>query len=193
MSSFHFFARSWGMFDVYKLFELIKGIRPTTLDAKELWPMLSLEMWDYFHETHGEFIQINANDTVDRMHPPEHVLRIMNADLQYPIMVLDQSTIPEDIRNPKDIFGYTNSIRWRYDVIDGMHRLAKQKILGHTQIQVILVPWDVIQKAKIGNFWAWIFGISMGWISRESSGRYVLSKDTDFTILKSVEKSDILA
>lgn len=57
---------------------------------------------------------------------PERVKRIMAADLQYPL----------DIMHWK--------CRWL--LLDGLHRLAKAKMLGHKKVKVRNVPQEAILK-----------------------------------------------
>lgn len=171
----HLFARVWGVFDVYMLFELSKDIKPIQIPIESALPMLDCKIWDGVIEDIG-YLSFTPNDLLDwkSVHSKDHWTRVMESDLSYPLMALDQFTVDTKLLNPNPFSEIMSPILGRYDIIDGMHRLAKAKILKSKTVDVKVIPWDTIMKAKITDMSSWNRGISSGMIKSDMSGYYYI-------------------
>jgi hypothetical protein len=169
----HLFARDWGVFDVYMLFDLTKNIKPTTISIESALPMLDCKIWDGVVDGIG-YMSFAPNDLLDwkSVHSIDHWIRIMEADLSYPLLALDQFSVDSKLLNPDPISEVMSTILGRYDIIDGMHRLAKAKVLKLETVDIKVVPWDIIMQSKIIDKSIWNQGISAGLIKSDMSGYY---------------------
>lgn len=173
----HIFARHWGIFDVYKMFELTKDIKSEILPTSEVFHSLDSPCWDTFDDEDGIYHIFTPNELIEKksVHSTEHWMRIMNADLTYPILVLDQTQGPKELLNPTTPIEFQNQIPAKYDVLDGMHRLSKAKLMSKEYILVKVIPWDLIQQARVTDGFFWYTGRITGLITRGITGSYFLN------------------
>jgi hypothetical protein len=102
-------------YPVDKILELTKDIKPVKVDVSVLYEKINHPVKKVFGSIKKmyEFI--------------EHVDRIMNADLKYPIIAFSEDN----------------------DICDGCHRIAKAKIIGRSKLNVIYINKDMIKHLKV--------------------------------------------
>lgn len=169
----HFFTRNYGMFDVELLYTLTKDLTIYDIKLSDLKHMLDHKMWDGIDESDGNYYIFSSDDLIRGIITnKEHFERIMDANLKYPIIL----TIPEDIpvHENDEFISYVTRIKGKYDVVDGMHRLSKANIMKLETIKSVIVPWDILKKARIGSVSSYKIYSLTGNITREKSGSYVL-------------------
>lgn len=92
----------------------------------ELERNLHNDCWGYVFDQHR--IVIIPNEVISTQQPKDHYLRILNADLSYPIIVY------------RDLAGL--------QVVDGMHRLCKAKMLGNKTIKAKITTCEHLKNSN---------------------------------------------
>ncbi len=194
-SMVHTVHRTHGVYDVHRLWKLMAGITPTKMKFNQVSHVLDSEMWTKT-DTGVPFSPMELIHT-RVVKDTSHWNRVFNADLKFPIIILDQDAAPHE-----EVFGHKNPYKWagqilgRYDCLDGLHRLSKLWLLDAEEVNVIIIPWTMLQEAKLTAtaynlmLLAAFFGYSVGtlmWTAVDWSkayGRTSLnaSIDTDSTI-----------
>ena len=166
----HYFVRNWGAYDVYKLMDVVQYHPTRFLELNQFELALSYECWDGVDENGDQFV-FSPNDLLGyKVYDQDHWERVVNADMYYPIIALDQYTGPSFLTEPRTIDDLLAKVEGRYDVLDGMHRLSKAKMMGMSHIPVKVVTWDEIQIAKINNLNQFIMKFLLGSVVRSGDG-----------------------
>ena len=109
----HTFTLKKKKYHVNELITKFGSRKPTTMDVSDFDGLMDENSW-FGEDEHVTMKQIN-----------EHIERIKNTDLKYPIFALASGHI-----------------------LDGWHRLFKTKVIGETKIDVIIIMYDDIDKMK---------------------------------------------
>lgn len=126
MGSTHTFYSNGKNYDVYKLIDYTKDVKPIRIDVKDFLSELGRQYWVDLdgnviapQEVLDEYNWLDKNwDNVIAIRPEweKHIRKIIAADyLQYPVLVND------------------------FRIIDGMHRLARAHLDGQTDIYARVV------------------------------------------------------
>ena len=125
--------REHGTYDVIKLQRLVKDRVIFTIPLADLDYILDVDLWqDSLEQTITP--RMVLDDMAEELETyPEHEKSINESTFEYPILVT------KDAKTGK------------YDVLDGLHRLAKAKLLGMTSIDARLVTTVDLLESKIGD------------------------------------------
>lgn len=138
--------RNYGTYDVNKLLALTKNLPIKVFRTKSLQSMLKARLWEENNKiiTPDEVIK---NPKVS----PTHASRIDKSDLYFPILVYKDRSNPTYLKqHRKDKVNI--KIPAGYDIIDGLHRLSyavKNKI---PYVNVRIVSWNLLQKARTNEY-----------------------------------------
>ena len=105
------YNRQW---DLNHIWDISKELEIKFIDVAELWDERYEKAWCWQHE----------DEIIDNSFFLHHMQRVLNADLNYPIILSEEKLI-----------------------FDGVHRLMKAKHLGHKKIQFVQ-----FEKDPISNF-----------------------------------------
>lgn len=131
-------------YSVDRLFKITKNIKVHKVPLTELVQHLNNKTWEYKDEGVGDISPINVieNPKKNRRYT-KHYNRIINADMQYPILVYnikpDDDDTPADEKRP----GAPNVI------VDGLHRLSRAYIEKHPNISVRYITNKQLGKVYI--------------------------------------------
>lgn len=117
----HTYGDNDGTYNVYLLAELSEGLEPQDISVMDLHEQLYEDVWLPAPSP----IEIIQDPSLDE----KHYNRILNADMQYPILV--------DSSNG--------------NVIDGMHRLAKAFLNNNSTIKAVYITEDMKKDAEVEN------------------------------------------
>jgi hypothetical protein len=102
---------------IQDVIKLVENNEVLTVDTSIFFDKLNSDCWGEY--INSKRIPIIPKKVLESREPIEHFNRILNADLSYPILIY--------------------YIGRRVCVIDGMHRIAKTKMLGLNQIFIKIV------------------------------------------------------
>ena len=128
------FWRDHGRYDVRKLWNATRNVVATPMNVSELARFnLYKEYWPTtVASAYGILRQVSPYEVLQTPQvSPEDAARIDNADLSFPIQVYDKAG--------------------EWDVLDGLHRLAKAVRLGEVTIQAQIVTPSMLEEARVGN------------------------------------------
>lgn len=146
--SYHTASRFHGIYNVYKIWDLTANLDVVQIPIKQLLSILNERFWD--DPSTGSNDAFSPMDVITgKVKSEYHKKRIFEADLSFPILVLDQNEYRNILNTKIYDFMLTDSY---FDILDGLHRLVKAYLLGLLTIDAKIVPWKILQLAKIGNF-----------------------------------------
>lgn len=106
------FDFDWDEEDVWKL-----DYPVVEMDISSLEWHFFIPFWDYNHQSY----QLSPREVLENTQKyQEEYHRTMNADLAYPIDIMEN--------------------KGRYLILDGLHRLLKYKILNYDKVRVRIIP-----------------------------------------------------
>lgn len=124
--------RSFGLFDIITLWEITKNNPLIQLNIEDLVPCLDDWVWKC-----GTPSQVWKKEVLD---DENHIDRIKNADLQYPVLISENFDIDDESRG----------LHSKYDCLDGLHRLSHLHfIMQQKQIVAQMVTWEQLQSVKL--------------------------------------------
>lgn len=164
----HTAHRAHGIYDVHKIWKLVDQEPTQWLKMSDIEHALDSEMWTKYYDG-SAFTPFELVKTRQVRGEPNHWNRIFDANLNFPIIVLDQDTAPQNIVNqPTDIHRWGARVVGRFDLLDGCHRACKLWLMGAENVSVKLISWDNLQKAKLSPLEYYImmvaawFGLKLG-------------------------------
>lgn len=141
---FHHAVRPHGIYDVFKLWELTKHLQVINYPVENLLPMLEETFWE--NEDDKPFSP--ADLLYGRIKSPKHEESVMKADLNYPILLFDQ----REYAHVTGVNIYDEmKVKSEKDILDGLHRYLLAVLKGDKTIKAVIVPWVILQRAKIGD------------------------------------------
>ncbi len=119
------------------------------------------------HALYAKLWAVDATNVSNTMSPHElmvlknvthaqHTKRVEEANLSYPLLVVDVRSRPAHLDNQRDYWHFIPQ-RYRtddtgdpiYDLVDGLHRLAKAKfILRRETVLAKVIDWSLVEKAR---------------------------------------------
>lgn len=136
--------RNYGIYDVDKIHKIAKKIDSLYLSTKLLKPIMNSKLWD---SNCKNCLPFSPNDILsEKIKNISHLKQIKNADNTYPIIILNMAEILTKDKKTLSVWGDIK-IYGKYDVLDGLHRLASQ--IDEKYIEIIIVPYLLLQKARI--------------------------------------------
>ena len=121
--------REHGKYDVNALWTKTKNTKTKRIYLNKIKHNLDKDLWTIVLKN-GKEKYITPNQVIKNPHlSPQDAMKIINADLSYPIIVYDDNG---------DL-----------DILDGLHRLAKSVMLRRKTIKVKYVSNDILSKCKI--------------------------------------------
>lgn len=132
------FRRSGVQYSATKLQRITKDNVPLLIPIGELTHMFDVWIW-----MEGTPNQVMRGDVEDE---ESHHVRVREADVSYPILV---SRLVLDVED--DIYDEIRLKGGAYDVLDGIHRLFKQRQQGATDVKVVIASKEQILASKIND------------------------------------------
>lgn len=123
-------------YSVDRLFKITKNIKIHKVPTKDLLIQLTNKSWEYKHEGNADIspIDVIENPKKNRKYT-KHYNRIINADMQYPILVYQDK---EELDPSKHVI-----------IVDGLHRLSRAYIEKHPNINVRYITNKQLEKVYI--------------------------------------------
>jgi hypothetical protein len=142
----HYASRSHGKYNVEDMFTVSKDFPIFKIPLSTLKYELKIKVWSTGSGKPVSPWEILTEEVVD----DSHMKRILNADLSYPILVMDEminwkhskvgTIAPGEMKEP---------VKW--DVLDGYHRIAKAYLIKRRELPAKEFSWANLQKTKITN------------------------------------------
>lgn len=121
--------REYGSFDINKLIDLTKNQKVEYFPIGELNHNLKKKLWSDKDKENTEH-SFSPNEVMNKPSISKlHYKNIKDANLEYPILI------------------YKDGKEW--DILDGLHRLAKANMLFHKVIAARVLTPKVLSKAKL--------------------------------------------
>lgn len=144
----HTAHRIYGVVDILYMRELMKNEHIYKIKVEDLKPAMFNELWTHY-DTGMPFSPMELVD-IKVVRDDKHWKRIFDADMSYPIYVIDQWTNASQIEKYKqDVTTWPFDYKSRMDPIDGAHRIMKAFLIGHEEVTAQIVPWEIWEKSRI--------------------------------------------
>lgn len=108
--------------------EMTEKLEVQVMPFHVLESSLSDDCWGFEDDNHR--VSIIPFDVLETRKPRDHYDRIISADLSFPIII------------------YFDDDIYEWFIIDGMHRLAKAKMLGRSSINVKVLLFETLKNLK---------------------------------------------
>jgi hypothetical protein len=134
-------------YSVDRLFKITKNIKIHKVPIADLVSHLTNKSWEYKHEGNADIAPIEVIESPKKNRKyTKHHNRILNADMQYPILVYMMEDEPDDKTTPSSA---KTTSKTKSVIVDGLHRLSRAYIEKHPTINVRYVTNKQLDKVFI--------------------------------------------
>ncbi len=141
-------VRNHGDYNVEDMFIIAGKLKPFSIPISNIKRVLKLKVWRSKEGVSISPLEVLNDKT--RQIEVSHWNSILNGNLEYPIIVMDEKLNWNHIASKEySKASYDPDQFGKWDVLDGYHRLALAVLMNLTSILAVELSWDNLQTTKI--------------------------------------------